>query len=134
MTARLPWDINGAYDADLEASKAQRDHQEDMRKAYDRFAKAQQEYRVRLAYQIAALRDKGHAASLCERLARGDHEIARLEAEMTRADGDREVAIQEGWRLNATRRRVENLTKWSMRKDGDEPEGPYENVTPRRAE
>lgn len=122
----LPWDINEARFNLHAASAQQQSHQERQREAVRAAARAEQVYRVARARRTAELRDQGHAASLCDTLARGDEQIAMLRRAADEADGDREIAIQEGWRLHANRRDVEQLAQWSMRRElaehgGDDP-------------
>lgn len=138
MTRRLPWEIRDARDVLAEASRQQEDHQDVIRDAVKAAARTDQLYRVALARRIAELREAGNAATLCEKLARGDEEIAELAREAAIAEGNREIAIQEGWRLHANRKDSQQLSDWSMRRDlavdrGEVPEPvQYENVTPRR--
>jgi hypothetical protein len=140
MSPRLPWEITDARDVLAEASTQQHDHQETIRDAVKAAARADQLYRVALAQEIARLREAGNAATLCEKLARGDERIAGLAYDAAVAEGDREIAIQEGWRLHANRKDSEQLAAWSMRRDlaidqGHVPEPQaYEDVTPPRVQ
>lgn len=138
MTPRLPWEIRDARDVLAEASTQQHDHQETIKEAVKAAARADQLYRVAVAQKIAELRESGTAATLCEKLARGDERIAGLAYDAAVAEGDREIAIQEGWRLHANRKDSQELADWSKRRDlatdyGQDPvpQG-YENVTPPR--
>lgn len=124
---RLPWEITDARDALANASVQQHDHQDVVREAVKAAARADQLYRVALARRIAELREAGNAATLCDKLARGDEQIAALAYDAAVAEGDREIAIQEGWRLHANRKDTEQLADWSKRRDlaegyGDTPE------------
>lgn len=126
---RLPWEITDARDALANASVQQHDHQDVIRDAVKAAARADQFYRVALARKMAELREAGNAATLCEKLARGDEEIAGLAYDAAIAEGDREIAVQEGWRLHANRKDTEQLADWSKRRDlaegyGDTPEQP----------
>lgn len=126
MTARLPWEIVDARDALANASVQQHDHQDTIREAVKKAARADQLYRVARARRVAELREEGKAATLCETLARGDDNVAALAYDAAVAEGDREIAVQEGWRLHANRRDTEQLADWSKRRDlaefrGDTP-------------
>jgi hypothetical protein len=114
---RLPWEITQARDALADASRQQHDHQDTVRDAVKAAARADQSYRVARARKTAELRDSNMAATLCDTLARGDQEIAQLAHDAAVAEGDREIAIQEGWRLHANRRDTEQLADWSKRRD-----------------
>jgi hypothetical protein len=134
---QLPWEISDARDVLAEASRQQSDHQDAIREAVKAAARTDQLYRVALARRIAELREQGNAATLCEKLARGDDEIAGLAYDAAVAEGDREIAVQEGWRLHANRKDSQELADWSKRRDlaegyGQAPEPAFENVTPRR--
>lgn len=123
----LPWDINEARDNLHAASEQQHTHQERQREAVRAAARAEQVYRVARARRTAELRDEGYAASLCDTLARGDEQVAMLRRAADEAEGDREIAVQEGWRLHANRRDMEQLAQWSMRRNlaegyGDTPD------------
>lgn len=140
MGRRLPWEIRDARDVLASASRQQEDHQETIKEAVKAAARADQLYRVALAQEIARLREAGTAATLCEKLARGDERIANLAYDAAVAEGDREIAIQEGWRLHANRKDSQQLSEWSMRRDlavdfeqAPKPEH-FENVTPPRVE
>jgi hypothetical protein len=130
MTARLPWEITDARDALANASISQHDHQNAVRDAVKAAARADQVYRVARARKTAELRDAGKAASLCDTLARGDPEVASLAYEAYVAEGDREIAVQEGWRLHANRRDTEQLADWSKRRQLAEYHGQVQERDP----
>lgn len=114
--ANLPWEIEQARDVLAHASTQQHDHQEAIRDAVKRAARADQLYRVARARRTAELRDEGRAAVLCETLARGDENVAGLKYDADVAEGDREIAVQEGWRLHANRKDSQELADWSKRR------------------
>jgi hypothetical protein len=134
----LPWEIQDAREVLAQASRDQHDHQDAIREAVKAAARADQLYRVALANRIAELRRDGNAATLCDKLARGDERIAQLAYDAAAAEGDREIAVQEGWRLHANRKDSQELADWSKRRSlatdfGQVPEPrEFENVTPRR--
>lgn len=138
MSRRLPWEIEDARDVLAEASRQQADHEETIKEAVKAAARADQLYRVALAHKIAQLREEGMAASLCEKIARGDERIAGLAYDAAVAEGNREIAVQEGWRLHANRKDSQQLADWSRRRTLAEafdqiPEPrAYDDVTPPR--
>jgi hypothetical protein len=115
--ANLPWTITEARDALAAASRAQHDHQAAIRDAVSAAGKAEQLYRVARARKTAEARDDGKAATLCDTLARGDEEVAQAAHDAAVAEGDREIAVQEGWRLSRSRHDLQSLAEWSMRRD-----------------
>lgn len=117
MSARLPWEIVEARDVLANASVQQLEHQAVIKDAVKAAARADQLYRVARARKIGELRDAGTAATLCEKLADGDPEIAALKADALVAEGSREVAVHEGWRLHANRKDSQELVDWSKRRD-----------------
>lgn len=130
---RLPWDITEARDVLANASTMQHDHQEAIKNAVKAAARADQLYRVARARKTAEFRDAGKAATLCDTLARGDDHVAQLGFEAAIAEGDKEIAIQEGWRLHANRKDSQELADWSKRRNlaegfGDAPCEPREPV------
>lgn len=114
---RLPWDIQEAHDVLATASRSQHDHQEKIKAAVKKAAHADHLHRVSLAHKIAALRDAGTPAVLCSKLAQGDETISLLARDAAEKEGDREIAVQEGWRLHASRKDLQELTDWSKRRD-----------------
>lgn len=134
----LPWDIQQARDAFASATREQKAHQETVREAVKAAALADQRYRIARARVAGEMRDAGKPAVMCDTLARGDEEVAELARAAAVAEGDREIAVQEGWRLHANRKDTHQLATWSMRRDlavdyGDDPEpDEFQNVTPRR--
>lgn len=115
--ANLPWEIEQARDVLANASTQQHDHQEAIRDAVKRAARTDQLYRVARARKVAEFRDAGKAATLCDTLARGDEEVAGLKYDADVAEGDREIAVQEGWRLHANRKDSQELADWSKRRE-----------------
>lgn len=136
----LPWEIETAREVLAEASRQQHAHQEKIKDAVRDAARSDQLYRVALARRMAELRESGMAASLCKELARGDEAIALLAYEAAITEGNREIAVQEGWRLHANRKDSQELADWSKRRDlaidyGDTPApAKYDDVTPKRVE
>jgi hypothetical protein len=136
----LPWEIDAAREVLAEASRQQHDHQDAIRDAVKAAARADQLYRVALAAEIARQREAGAAATLAKDLARGDERIAMFAYEAAITEGNKEIAIQEGWRLHANRKDSQELADWSKRKDlatdyGQIPApAMYEDVTPPRVE
>ena len=114
---RLPWDIQEAHAVLEEASRAQNAHQTKIKDAVKAAAHADHLHRVALANKIGELRDGGQAAALCSKLAQGDETVSLLARDAAVREGDREVAVQEGWRLHASRKDLQELTDWSKRRD-----------------
>ena len=138
MTAGLPWDIQEARDVLAAASVAQSAHRDTIKEAIKAHAHAKHLYRVALAHKMAELRDGGTAAAMVAKLAQGDQTVSLLERNADELDGDREIAVQEGWRLNANRKDAQALAEWSMRKDlavdfGEPEPARFEDVSARRA-
>jgi hypothetical protein len=113
----LPWTITEARDVLAAASRAQYDHQAAIRDAVSAAGRTEQTYRVMRARITAEFRDKGDAATLCDTYARGQEGVAQALYEATVAEGDREIAVQEGWRLTRSRHDLHKLAEWSMRRD-----------------
>ena len=113
----LPWDVQQAYTVLAAASRAQHEHQEQIKAAVKEAAHADHLHRVALANKIAELRDGGQAAALCSKLAQGDETISLLARDAAVKEGDREIAVQEGWRLHASRKDLQELVDWSKRRD-----------------
>jgi hypothetical protein len=137
MTPNLPWEIQEARDALAAASRAQQKHSEVIRDAVRAAARADHLHRVAIAVKVAELREAGFPAALCSKMAQGDVAVSVLGEEAARLEGDREIAVQEGWRLHANRKDTQQLAEWSQRKDlavdfGDHEPEHYENVTPPR--
>ena len=127
MSAQLPWEIQEARDVLAEASRDQANHRDKIKEAIKAHARAKHLHRVALAQKMAALRSAGTAAAMTSKLAQGDEAVSLLERNADELDGDREIAVQEGWRLNANRKDAQALAEWSMRKDlaidyGSDPE------------
>lgn len=139
MSRQLPWEIQDAREVLAEASRQQADHQDAIKEAVKAAARADQLYRVALAARIGELRREGMAAVLCDKLAKGDERIAGLAYDSAVAEGDREIAVQEGWRLHANRKDSQELADWSKRRDlavdqGHVPEPrTFESVNPPRS-
>jgi hypothetical protein len=120
----LPWTITEARDALAAASRAQYDHQATIRDAVSKAGRTEQTYRVMRARITAEFRDEGHAATLCDTYARGQEGVAQALYEATVAEGDREIAIQEGWRLSRSRHDLHRLAGWSQARDlAEDPSG-----------
>lgn len=113
----LPWTIDDARDALAAATRQQTDHQDVIREKVKAAARTDQLYRVALARTIRELRKEGHAATLAKDLAKGAKDVSELAYDAAVAEGDREVAVQEGWRLHANRKDTEQLADWSKRRD-----------------
>ena len=128
--ASLPWEIEQARDVLAHASTQQHDHQDVIRDAVKRAARADQLYRVARARKAGQLRDAGKPAVMCDTLARGDEEVAALKYDADVAEGDREVAVQEGWRLHANRKDSQELAEWSKRRDLAEFHGRNPEIEP----
>lgn len=138
MTKPLPWEIQDAREVLAQASRDQSNHQDAIRDAVKAAARASQLHAVATARKIGELRDAKTPAVLCSKLAQGDDYVAQLGYEAAVAEGDREVAVQEGWRLHANRKDSQELAAWSKARDlaidrGQVPEPDrFEDVTPRR--
>lgn len=139
MSAQLPWEIQEARDALAAASGAQSNHRDAIKQAIKDHARAKHLHRVALAHKMAELRTSGTPAAMCSKLAQGNEAVSLLERNADELDGDREIAVQEGWRLNANRKDTQALAEWSMRKDlaldfGNEPQpARFEDVSAQRA-
>ncbi len=117
MSARLPWDIQEARDALAAAAKLQGEQAQAIKDAVKAAAHADHLHRVALAHKIAELRDEKVPAVLCSKLAQGDETISLLARDAADKEGDREIAVQEGWRQHANRKDTQQLADWSMRRD-----------------
>jgi hypothetical protein len=139
MSRQLPWEIQDARDVLAQASRDQSDQQEKIRDAVKAAARANHLHRVALARVIGKLRDAGKPVAVLSKLAQGDEAISLLRMEADEAEGDKEIAVQEGWRLNANRKDSQELADWSKRRELAEGYGQtteprhFEDVSPRRA-
>jgi DNA-binding transcriptional LysR family regulator len=115
--SQQPWDIGQARAAAHQASQSQAAAEEFIKDAFKQFAEAEEQYRIALAKRIVELRAEGWAATVCQDLARGDVNVARLRRERDIAEGVKEAAVQASWRRSADRRDVEAFIDWSKRRD-----------------
>lgn len=118
-----PYDFGQARDAAASASRNQQAAEQFVREAYKQYAQAEETYRVELAKKIVTLRGEGWAATVCQDLARGDANVARLRRERDIAEGVKEAAVQSSWRRSADRRDTESFIDWSKRRDLAEGHG-----------
>lgn len=111
-----PLQIEDARDAAYEASKLQRQVEEEIRQKSRALANAERKYREALAQKILALRaqEDKPAWSVCDDLARGDSHVARLRFERDVAEGILDASRQQAFRRGADRKDVQALLRWSQ--------------------
>ena len=119
----VPYDFREAKDACARASRAQIEAERDLAQAAQDHAAKEQAFRVALAKQIVTLHDEGLAWTVCQDVARGDKDVARLRYERDVAHGVLEAQQQRAWRHTADRKDVLELVRWSARVS---PDGQYD--------
>lgn len=112
-----PYDFQEARQAAANASRAQERAEQFIREAAKTFALAEEAYRVRLAETIVELHAQGMAWTVCQDVARGQKDVARLRRDRDIAEGVKEAAVQSAWRRSADRRDTERFVEWSMRRE-----------------
>lgn len=129
--AGQPWDFQEALQASRDAELEQRRVEGEIYKAFKDYARKERAYRVALAKEILTLKSQGMAITACETVAKGAPRIAALREERDLAEGLKETAKHAGWRVNADRRDIGDLLRWSARRDLAEYSGPTETVPAR---
>lgn len=112
-----PYDFQQARQVAAAASRAQEQAEQFIREASKTFALAEEAYRVRLAEMIVELHAQGMAWTVCQDVARGQKDVARLRRERDIAEGVREAAQQATWRRAADRRDTERFIGWSQARE-----------------
>jgi len=113
-----PLQIPDAREAAHEASKAQRDVENQIRDASRSLAEAERQYRLKLTLRIMHLHAQdGVAWTACSEIARGEKEVADLRYKRDVAKGVLEAAQQQAFRRGADRRDLDTLLNWSMKRD-----------------
>lgn len=112
-----PWSFQEALQASQAAELEQRRVETEVSQAFKEWGRAQNLYAVALARRMFALKADGFAATVCETLAKGEPAIAALRAERDSLEGLKETAKVAAWRVNADRRDVGDLLRWSARRD-----------------
>lgn len=112
-----PWSFDEARDACRKAAHAQESAEDEVRRAAQGLAVAEESYRVELAKRIVELRADGQAATVCADLARGDAKVAGLRRRRDIADGVYEAVKQAAWRHNQNRKDAQRFADWSMRRE-----------------
>lgn len=112
-----PWEFDEAHEKLRACSAEQKAAEAFVKTAYKDFAEARGNYREALAKRIVELRDKGTAATLCEKLAAGDEHVVKLEKRKDIQEGVVEAAKQRAWTAAADRKDAQGLAEWSMRRE-----------------
>lgn len=118
----LPYDYPEARAAVERATVAQRNAEDEIKRAAEGYAHAERAYRIALASRIVELHADGAAWTVCQDLARGDRKVADLRYLRDVAEGVREAAQSAIWRHTADRKDLARLIDWSRRvaPDGQE--------------
>lgn len=111
------WSFEEAVQASSDAHTEQERIEGEVAEAYKAYAQAERLYSVALARKMWELKNQGVAITACERLAKGDEEIAELREARDNAEGLRETAKHAAWRAAADRRDNESLIDWSKRRE-----------------
>jgi hypothetical protein len=113
-----PLEIPDAREAAHEASKRQRDVEDQIRDASSAYAEAERQYRLKLTTRIMHLHAQdGVAWTACGEIARGEKEVADLRYARDVAKGVLEAAQQQAFRRGADRRDLDTFLNWSMKRD-----------------
>lgn len=113
-----PWSFDEAAAACRATSAAQKQAEDEMRRASAAFAQAEERYRMALAKEIVRQHAvEGVAWTVAPDLARGDRTVARLRLERDVAEGVREAMVQASWRRSADRKDAARFADWSMRRE-----------------
>lgn len=110
-----PYSYEQAKRAVARASRDQAEAAKERGDLAERYARAEQTYRVALAKRMVELRAEGYPVTISQDLAKGDPNVAQLRYERDVADGMREAAEQRAWQASANRRSLEQLIAWSQR-------------------
>lgn len=109
------WTFADAKNEMESAEQAHKDSEQAIRDAAQELAQAERDYEVSLRVKMMQLRADGTPATACERLARGDKDIAHLRYMRTIKEGAFAAAKAANYRHSATRNDVLKLADWSMR-------------------
>lgn len=113
-----PLEITDARDAAFEASKKQRDVEDQIRQSSKALAEAERQYRLKLTTRILHLHtQEGLAITMCGEVARGEKEVADLRYKRDVAKGIHEANLQQAFRRGADRKDVHQLLVWSEKRD-----------------
>lgn len=113
-----PYDFSEARDLTVKAAAAQKTAEDLLRSTSRDFAEKERAYRVALAKEIVRQHaEEGSAWTVCQDLARGNPEVAKLRMERDIAEGVKEATQQQAWRASADRKDLHGLIAWSMRRD-----------------
>jgi len=112
-----PWTFEQAQEHLREASTYQREVEDEVKAAFRAYGEAERAYRRALAVKLVQLRAAGHAATLCQDLAKGDAEISDLRLARDVAEGNKEAAMQSGWRRSSDRKDAQRFAAWSQARE-----------------
>lgn len=116
-TLRNPFEIQEAREAEYVATKAQRDHGDVLARAHLKLAQAEYLYGRKLTKRIKELHVGGMAITMCERVAKGEREVALLRRRRDELKGELAKAEDYAYTLGADRRALKGLVEWSMYRD-----------------
>ena len=125
MTNNRPWDFDEAREACRKATYAQEHAEKELCEAGRSYALARGAYDLALGKRIVVLRADGTPATLCEKLANGTEEVARLRQAMLIAEGVYKAMEHAAWRHNQNRKDAQRFADWSQRREfaeGGQPE------------
>ena len=117
MTNNAPWSFDEARDKCRQAAQAQEHAENELREAGKAYALARGAYDVVLAKRIVILRADGEPATLCEKLASGTEDVARLRQAMLIAEGVYKAMEHAAWRHNQNRKDAQRFSDWSARRE-----------------
>lgn len=112
-----PLAIEDGRDAAFRASEKQREVEDQIRDASRKLAEAERLYREALSVRIVELHASEVAWTVCETIARGEKNVAKLRYERDVAKGIFEAATQQAFRRGADRKDVHQLLVWSEKRD-----------------
>jgi hypothetical protein len=129
-----PLQIEDARDAAYEASKRQREVEDQIREASKDLAEKERLYREALSLEIVNLHAAEVAWTTCEAIARGKPHVSRLRYERDVARGVLDAAVQQAYRRGADRKDVHRLLRWSEQIDlrVDTPPTEFSSATGQR--
>lgn len=112
-----PYSFGEAREAAKRAALLQFQAENTLRDSTKSFAEAERQYRMALARTIVEVHASGAAWTVAQDLARGDKDVAHLRYLRDVAEGVKEASVHAAWRHAADRRDVEELIRWSARRD-----------------
>jgi hypothetical protein len=113
-----PYTFDQAVNVATKAAAGQIAAETAMKEAARDSAVKDERYRVAVAKEIVRLHDAdGVAWTVCQDLARGNPQVARLRRERDIAEGVREAMQQAAWRRAADRKDTQRFIDWSMRRE-----------------